>query len=59
MLPEPSFTTNVLLVKVEAVMASEKVAVIEVFIGTSMSLSAGLVEMTVGGVVSGSTPVVK
>ena len=57
MLPEP-LTENVSVVMVETSMASDKVAVIDVFTATAVALFAGVVEPTVGGVVSGAEPVV-
>ena len=58
MLVVPSFTRNVAVVMVEESMASEKVAVIAVFTATSVALLAGLVEETIGAVVSDVAPVV-
>ena len=58
MLVVPSFTKNVAVVIVEESMASEKVAVIALFTATSVALLAGVVEETVGAVVSDVAPVV-
>ena len=54
----PSFTINVAIVTVESFMASEKVTLIAALKPTSVALFSGLVELTVGGVVSGAVPVV-
>ena len=58
-LPEESTSVNVALVREVPAIASLKVAVTAVFAGTPVWLSAGLVELTVGGVVSAAAPVVK
>ena len=50
--------SNQPVVMVEESMVSEKVAVIDVLTGTSVSLCEGVVELTVGGSMSVSDPVV-
>jgi len=55
----PELTVNVESVIVEESIASEKVAVIAVFTATLVAVLAGVVELTVGAVVSSSDPVVK
>jgi len=51
-------TLKLVVVSVELSIASEKVADTEVFSATPVAEFAGDVESTVGGVVSGATPVV-
>ena len=53
MLLVPLLTKKVAIVMVGGAMTSEKVAEMTVFTPTSVALLAGLVELTVGGVVSG------
>jgi len=50
---------NVAVVMVEALIVSLNVAVIAVFIATPVAPLAGIAELTVGGVVSVTVPVVK
>jgi len=52
-------TVKVAVVRVEIFIVSLNVAVIAVFIATPVAPLAGLVELTVGGVVSVAVPVVK
>ena len=52
MLPLPSLTVNVFVLMVEDCTSSLNVAVIVLLIATPVSPSAGLVELTVGAVVS-------
>ncbi len=47
------------LVMVSGSIGSLKLAVIRVLIGTPVAFARGVVELTVGGVVSGVAPVVK
>ena len=54
MLPEP-LTKKVSVVMVVASITSEKVAVIAVFTATEVALFAGVVELTIGRVVSCAT----
>lgn len=57
--PEVCARVKVVFVSVEFVIASEKVADTEEFSATPLAPSAGEVAETVGGVVSGTGPVVK
>ena len=50
---------NVVPVSVSAFMGSLKLAVMTVLIETAVAPATGLVELTVGAVTSGATPVVK
>jgi len=50
---------NIALVSVSGFMGSLKLAVTNELIATPVALAVGLVELTVGGVTSGATPVVK
>lgn len=56
---EPCFKVKVDVVIVDASISSLKVTVTIELTATSVALFAGLVELTVGGVVSGTVPVVK
>jgi hypothetical protein len=58
-LPAPSATVNVAVVTDAPAIASLNVACTAVFAGTPAWLAAGIVEVTVGGVVSAAEPVVK
>jgi hypothetical protein len=56
---EPPFKRNVAVVTLAGAMASEKVAETVVPADTPVAPSSGVVDETVGGVVSGASPVVK
>ena len=55
----PAFRVKVAVVMLAGSIASLKVALIAVLMGTPVIELAGLVEETVGGVVSGAGPVAK
>ena len=56
--PDPLLSVKVAVVRVEASIGSEKVAESAALIATPIAPPAGLVELTVGGVVSGAVPAV-
>ena len=58
LLPLLLLSVKVLVLIVEELISSLKVAVIVLLIATPIALLAGLVELTVGGVVSGGVDVV-
>ena len=57
--PEAQANSNVAVVSVSGFIGSLKLAVINVLIATPVVFATGLVELTVGAVMSGAAPVVK